>query len=243
MPDDNDRNDPWAPPESRPPVPGVDLGKSATPRPSPAPPTTQAPVTQSSPTPPVAQAAPAAPHDQPTVTSMPGAGFGPPGAGDELPPPPIAPGGPAQPAPGPYGYPAPAAPAAGLPGYPAHPGGYAAPYGAGAWGPAPANGLGVASMVLGIVSIVGCWMYGLGIVLGVLALIFGIVGRKRVRRGEANNGPIATAGIVTGAVGIALGALVLAGLIWAITEEIKKDDGPDRDDPYATSLVVSGTGR
>ncbi|KUH36719.1 MULTISPECIES: DUF4190 domain-containing protein [Streptomyces] len=219
MPDDNHRNDPWAPPESRPPEPGVDLGKSATPRPAPGP------------------AAP--PHDQPTVAAMPGAGFGPPEAGDPLPPPPIAPGGPGRPAPGPYGYPAPAAPA---PGYPAHPGAYG-PYGAGAWGPAPANGLGVASMVLGIISVVGCFMYGLGIVLGVLALIFGIVGRKRVQRGEANNGPIATAGIVTGAVGIALGALVLGGLIWAITEEVKKDDGLDRDDPYATSLVISDTGR
>ncbi|MEU3450134.1 DUF4190 domain-containing protein [Streptomyces thermolilacinus] len=217
MPENNERNDPWAPPETRPAQPpGVGLGKSGSPAP--------------------------APHDQPTVTSMPSAGFGAP-SGDQLPPPPVAPGGPAQPAPGPYGYPAPATPTAGSTGGYGYPGGYPGAYGtyggAGAWGPGPANGLGVASMVIGIVSLVMCWLYGLGIILGVLALIFGIIGRKRVQRGEANNGAMATAGIVTGAVGIVLGALVLGGMIWAIVKGVEQQEEHGYDDPYATSLVLT----
>ncbi|GAA4898563.1 DUF4190 domain-containing protein [Streptomyces coeruleoprunus] len=211
MSENSERNDPWAPPENRAPQDRVDLGKTA-------------------PTP--------APHDQPTVTSMPAAG---PGTTDgaDVPPPPVAPGGPAQPAPGPYGYPAPTTtqfgaaygyPGAGYPGY--------APYGPGGWGPAPANGLGVASMVLGIISLVGCWAYGLGIILGILALIFGLIGRKRVQRGEANNGPMATAGIVTGSVGIALGALVLGLIIWAIAQDIKNGGDSDWDSSSAISATA-----
>jgi hypothetical protein len=220
MPENTDRNDPWAPPESRPAQsPGVGLGKSGAP--------------------------PSGPHDQPTVTSMPTGGFGSP-AGDQLPPPPVAPGGPAQPAPGPYGYPAPATPAAGSPvgGY-GYPGGYPGAYGTygagGPWGAAPANGLGIAAMVVGIISLVMCWLYGLGIILGIIALVFGIIARKRVQRGEANNGAMATAGIVMGAVGIALGALVLGLLIWAIVQaqNDEKIGDHDYDDPYATSLVIT----
>ncbi|MFJ5558492.1 DUF4190 domain-containing protein [Streptomyces sp. NPDC093250] len=49
--------------------------------------------------------------------------------------------------------------------------------------------------------------------LGVLALIFGGIGRSKAHRGEATNAGQAMAGIICGAVGIALGiafgALVL----------------------------------
>ncbi|WP_374985602.1 DUF4190 domain-containing protein [Streptomyces fradiae] len=230
MPENSDRNDPWAPPESRPAQqPGVGLGKGGPPAPG--------------------------PHDQPTVTSMPAAGYGAP-SGDPLPPPPVAPGGPAQPAPGPYGYPAQPTPAAGTPGgygypqggYPqgeyaqgGYPGAYGTYGGGAAWGPGPANGLGIAAMVIGIVSLVMCWAYGLGIVLGVLALVFGIIGRKRVQRGEANNAGMATAGIVTGVIGIVLGVVILGAMIWAIVESTEHG-GRDDHDPYATSLVVTEPG-
>ncbi|MFJ8585501.1 DUF4190 domain-containing protein [Streptomyces sp. NPDC093595] len=174
-------------------------------------------------------------HDQPTVTSMPAAG--------DVPPPPIAPGGPAQPAPGPYGYPAPGVPAAPPPatngyGYPGYPG-YSA-YGPGGWQAGPANGMGITSMVLGIIATAGFCMYGLGIILGILALIFGIVGRKRVQRGEANNGGMATAGIILGAIGTVVSAAFLAFIIWAIVEsENDRDSYGDDSDPFATSLVVT----
>ncbi|MFE4692054.1 DUF4190 domain-containing protein [Streptomyces sp. NPDC056749] len=220
--------DPWAPPDSR-----VELGKQP------------------------ADAAPPAVHNQPTVTSMPGvdSGTGPiPGPagtfGPQQPPvpaPPVGPNGPGQH--DPYGYPAaPAAPSAAY-GYPAAPAAPSASYGypgypgyAGQppWGPAPANGLGIAAMVLGIIAVVGFCMWGFGIVLGILALIFGIIGRGRAKRGEATNGGMALAGIILGSVSIVISAVFLGFLIWAVAND-ESSSGDDYYDPYATSLAVGTT--
>ncbi|MFF8553533.1 DUF4190 domain-containing protein [Streptomyces sp. NPDC015501] len=219
--------DPWAPPES-----GVELGK------------------QGAQTPPPAAHTPPAVHDQPTVTSMPSAGpgegtgpiprpgpgtFGP--APSDMPPPPIGPHGPGHavpPSAAHYGYPAPPAqPYGGYPGYGA--------YGVGpaAWGPAPNNGLGTAAMVIGIVSVVGFCLYGLNIILGILALIFGIIGLGRAKRGEATNRGMALAGVILGSVGIVVGATILGLIIWAATTADRDSDYDDSyDDPFATSLVV-----
>ncbi len=190
-------------------------------------------------------------HDQQTVTSMPtGAepvpGFGPstggggaPGQGT-VPPPPAAP---AQAAAGEYGYPAYAAPQAPAPyntgGYPGYPG-YGGPA---AWtgqhAPAPANGYGVAAMVLGIIAVTFFCAYGLGVILGILALIFGILGRKRVQRGEATNNGMALAGIILGVVGFVLSAAFIGFLVWAIVQsENEKGLDSDEYDPYANSSLV-----
>ena len=49
-----------------------------------------------------------------------------------------------------------------------------------------------------------------GIVLGLLALIFGLLGRGRAKRGEATNGDLSVTGIVLGIIGllIAIGIVV-----------------------------------
>ncbi|MGW7365314.1 DUF4190 domain-containing protein [Streptomyces sp. NPDC054841] len=223
--------DPWAPPEHRAQQDRVDLGKAT----------------------PGAQPPRPAVHDQPTVTSMPsagpfaapdaGAGTGDAGAG-AVPPPPIAPGGPAQTAPGPYGYPAaaapgvtqPGAPGYGYPGYPGYPG-----YGQGGWVQGPANGMGITAMVLGIVAVAGFCLYGLGVVLGILALIFGFIGRGRVKRGEATNGGMALAGIILGGVGIVISAAFLGLIIWLIANDPSSLESDE--DPWATTLVVAAASR
>ncbi|MCT7355419.1 hypothetical protein N4P33_25145 [Streptomyces sp. 15-116A] len=161
---------------------------------------------------------PAAPsvHDQQTLTSFPAMGgpasppppsqpwagpqpqtpapnpFAPPPSTGSVPPPPIAPDGPGQ---VPYGYPG---------GYVGAPGPGQAYYG---WSmtPMPSNGLGVAGLVLGIISAAGFCLWPLAIVLGVLGVIFGSVGRAKVTRGEATNPGQALAGIICGAVGLVLG--------------------------------------
>lgn len=83
-------------------------------------------------------------------------------------------------------------------------------------GPAtPKNGLGVASLVVAIIalfSVVG------GVVLGVVAIILGFLGRGRVKRGEANNGGIAIAGIVLGVLSIILSIVVIGIAIWGFNE-------------------------
>lgn len=222
--------DPWAPPDSG----RVELGKPG------------------AHTPPPAAHTPPAVHDQPTMTSMPSAGpaagggtgqipqpggFGP--APSDVPPPPIGPNGPGYATPPPaahYGYPAPPAqPYGGYPGYGA--------YGMGpaAWGPAPNNGLGTAAMVIGIISVVGFCLYGVNIILGILALVFGIIGLGRAKRGEATNRGMALAGVILGSVGIAVGSVILGLIIWAATSSDSDSDNDyddNYDDPFATSLVV-----
>ncbi|MFI1718676.1 DUF4190 domain-containing protein [Streptomyces sp. NPDC053513] len=210
-----DPTDPWAPPNRD----GVELSKPATPSPSPV-------------------------HDQPTMTSFPAAPGGP---GGDVPPPPVAPGGPAA-TPG-YGYPAdtsggygyPAAattpPAASGYGYPGY-SGYAQP-GQPGWPQAPSNGMGTTAMVLGIIAVAGFCLYGLGVVLGILALIFGIIGMKKAGRGEATNRGMALAGVILGSIGILVSAVFLGFVIWAIANAPSgsSEDGYD-EDPFASSLVV-----
>ncbi|MFJ3926958.1 DUF4190 domain-containing protein [Streptomyces sp. NPDC090022] len=221
--------DPWAPPAR----PAVELGKkqasrgdASTPGMAPGPPSV---------------------HDQPTIAGMPGAGGTPaggpaghtrPGAAPAAHPTPVpsaaqqpAPSGyqpvaqPARPASAGYGYPAPADhPVYGYPGgYPGYPG-YAGhqPYA----GP-PQNGFGTTGLVLGILSVVGFFTSFLAIVLGVLAVIFGALGRGRAQRGEADNGGVATSGLVLGIIGIALAVLVIV-LMFSSLRDLGplEDDGP-----------------
>jgi hypothetical protein len=215
--------DPWAPPESNAAAQNkVPLDKPVAPQPPPV-------------------------HDQPTMTSMPSGGIAP--DGGAVPPPPIAPGGPAQPAAGPYGYPpapgisqpGPATGAAygqgadpyggGYAGYPGYQG-----YGQPGWQQGPANGMGITAMVLGIIATVLFCFYGLGIVLGILALIFGFIGRGRARRGEATNGGMALAGIILGAIGTLVSALFIGFIIWLAVAGDDFDSG--ESDPWSNTLVV-----
>jgi hypothetical protein len=227
-PEPRDR-DPWAPPESSAAQNKVPLHKPA------------------APTPPVAPV-----HDQPTVTSMPSTGLT--ADAGAVPPPPIAPGGPAQPAAGPYGYPAaPSAPQPGpvvgpgvgdpYGGYPGYPG--YQNYGQTAWQSAPANGMGTTAMVLGILSVCLFCLYGVvGIILGVLALIFGILGRKRAQRGEATNSGMALAGIILGSVGIVIGLIIVGVMAWGINRAINEERDKDNVyDDYSNSLVIDGVRR
>jgi hypothetical protein len=96
------------------------------------------------------------------------------------------------------------------------------PYPQGGWGPAPAPaygypgypqpqpaGMAIAALVLGIAALVLCWTAFGGLVLGLLAVVFGIVALGRARRGEAGGQGRAIAGLITGAIGIVLGAVLL----------------------------------
>lgn len=116
-----------------------------------------------------------------------------------------------QPPPG-YGYPPP--PPSQPPPYGYVPQGYAPqgqpPQGYG-YPPNPprSNGMAITSLVLGILSIVSCW---LGVVLGILAVVFSIVARKQISAqapGTMTGTGMATAGLVTGIVG----TLIWGGII------------------------------
>jgi hypothetical protein len=118
-----------------------------------------------------------------------------------------APGHPAPPQP--YGAPAYGAPAYGAPAYgePAY--GEPLPYGAPM--PPARNGFGTWSLVLGLLSLFCLFVL---VVPAGLAVVFGVIGRGRVKRREATNGGVALAGVITGSValvaGVALWGFVLA---------------------------------
>jgi hypothetical protein len=76
----------------------------------------------------------------------------------------------------------------------------------------PRNGLGIASLVIAIVALVTCASVVLGVILGIVAIVIGFAARGRVKRGEANNGGIAIAGIVLGFVAIVASLAFIA--IW-----------------------------
>jgi hypothetical protein len=77
----------------------------------------------------------------------------------------------------------------------------------------PRNGFAIAAVVLGLLALVLSWTIVGGIVFGILALIFGLLGRGRAKRGEATNGGLSLAGVVLGVIGliIAIG-LILFGV-------------------------------
>ncbi|KLI08080.1 hypothetical protein ACT17_09765 [Mycolicibacterium conceptionense] len=125
----------------------------------------------------------------------------PPGSDDEpqqagAPPPPTYPYGPP---PGAYPGPYPPAPPYGA--YPMQP----APR-------APANGLGIAALVIAILALLLTWSVIGGVIFGVTAVILGFLAHGRYRRGEATNGGVAVTGIALGAVACVL-SLVFIG-IW-----------------------------
>ncbi|MFT2019024.1 DUF4190 domain-containing protein [Streptomyces sp. 796.1] len=125
------------------------------------------------------------------------------------------------PAPGPgYGY-----------GY-----GYQAPYGA-AWGQHtrwPDNAQGTASLVLGIAGLVLCFSIVFGIVCGILAIVFGALARGKARRGEANNGNSALAGLI---IGIVACVASVAMIFVYVAIGADDPDGDDSDDTYGSTDV------
>ncbi|WP_327745005.1 DUF4190 domain-containing protein [Streptomyces europaeiscabiei] len=191
----------------------------------------------------------------PDAPSTPHASYPPPAAGAPyaapgaaVPPPPISPEGPGQ---VPYGYPQyPAyqgahaypgvgypAPDAGYPGvgHPAPGAGYAWPVMAAP----PSNGMGIAAMVLGICAAALFCLWPLAILLGIMAVIFGSIGRVKARRGEATNPGHALAGIICGVVGILLGIGFIVLIIVAPGSDDYDSDPDPFDDGYSTSLSLT----
>ena len=113
-------------------------------------------------------------------------------------------GAPSGPPPG-YGT-----PPAGQPAYGQQPPPFGAPGGFG--GQSPKNGLGIAALVLGILSIVTCFTVVGGILFGLLAIVLGFLGRGKVKKGLADNGGMAMTGLVLGIVGLVLSIVIAAAV-------------------------------
>ncbi|GAA2455954.1 DUF4190 domain-containing protein [Streptomyces macrosporus] len=84
----------------------------------------------------------------------------------------------------------------------------------------PRNGLGIAALVLGLIALVSFWTVFGGVVLGLVALVLGIVGHRRVKRGEATNGAMALIGAIAGGLALAASvAVIAAGVSFLNSEE------------------------
>ncbi len=77
--------------------------------------------------------------------------------------------------------------------------------------PQESKGLSVASMILGIVSVVLFCFWYLSIPCAILAIIFGVMGKKKGGKGMAK------AGLILGIIAIVLVILVIVGLAAFIT--------------------------
>ncbi len=83
------------------------------------------------------------------------------------------------------------------------------------------NGIAIAAGVCGIIAVVLCWIPFVdyvSIILGVLAIIFGIIGIRRADAYGSGRG-MAVTGIVCGSVGLAIAFLFLL-LIYAVVSSV-----------------------
>jgi hypothetical protein len=78
------------------------------------------------------------------------------------------------------------------------------------------DGMAITALILGIVAIPGAFFYGVpGIILGALAITFGLVARGRIRRsgGMVGGSGMATAGWILGICGVVIGIAFIAFLV------------------------------
>ncbi|MEX0835750.1 MAG: DUF4190 domain-containing protein [Nitriliruptor sp.] len=75
------------------------------------------------------------------------------------------------------------------------------------------SGVATSSLVLGILSLPLLIVFGLGALLGIAAIVTGIIAVRRTSRGEASGRGLAIGGIVTGAISTLLGVLIVIALI------------------------------
>lgn len=87
---------------------------------------------------------------------------------------------------------------------------------------APSNGMAVAALVLGIIGLVLFFTIWGGILLGILAIVFGALGRSKAKEGAPNRG-LATAGFVLGIVAFISSLLFLALILSVASAEYRFD--------------------
>lgn len=82
-----------------------------------------------------------------------------------------------------------------------------------------------ASLVLGIISIVTFWTFGFGVLLGILAIIFGVLGINRAKElpHQFNLGR-AKAGLITGILGTIGGILFVVVIVVFLGDAIEDID-------------------
>lgn len=76
------------------------------------------------------------------------------------------------------------------------------------------NGKALASMIVGIVSVLACLCWFIVLPGGIVAVVLGLIARSEIARGKGSNGGMALTGIITGAVAILIGLGWVALLVF-----------------------------
>lgn len=84
--------------------------------------------------------------------------------------------------------------------------------------PVMSNGLATAALVCGIVGLVLFWTVWVGLILGILAIVFGAVGRSRAAAGAPNKSQ-ATAGMWLGIAAVVVSVLFMAIFVTWVTDQ------------------------
>ena len=72
------------------------------------------------------------------------------------------------------------------------------------------NGMATASLILGICSIALCWLGWIGIICGILAIIFAVVAKNKIKANPSVGGAgSAKGGLITGIIGIAIAVVFI----------------------------------
>src|SRR5205085_4147524 len=79
--------------------------------------------------------------------------------------------------------------------------------------PRPASGMAIASLVLGIISIVLFCISYVSLPCAILAIVLGALGRSKASAGQAGGKGMATAGMIMGLVAIGLVIIAFAGCL------------------------------
>ncbi|WP_257231242.1 DUF4352 domain-containing protein [Streptomyces sp. UH6] len=105
----------------------------------------------------------------------------------------------------------------------------------------PKNGMGTTALVLGIIGLVltvTILFFWLGGLLGLLALIFGIIGLGKVKKGEATNKGASLTGVILGAISVVAAAAILVFTVLLVdkaAEDLSKELDKLEKDAAATA--------
>lgn len=84
-------------------------------------------------------------------------------------------------------------------------------YGAhGQGGSSGGRGMAIAALVLGVLALLLCWTVIGGILLGLIAIVLGIIAAVRAGRGQAQGKGLAVTGAVLGGIGLILSGVLVA---------------------------------
>lgn len=86
------------------------------------------------------------------------------------------------------------------------------------------NGLAIASLICGILSILSFCVWFVSIPLAIAAIVTGVLGNKKAKLGQARQGGLAKGGLITGIIGLVL-AVVLLVVFLALGSRVAECEG------------------